>query len=69
MEKGLLAHGYKLEMRGTEKHFCRNETPLGTRFPTKHCVTAESMKSMQQDSKDMTRQLQTPSMPMEPPHR
>jgi hypothetical protein len=53
-------------MHGTEKHFCRSETPVGTRFPTKHCVTAESMKSLARDSQDMTRQVQNPSSQMLP---
>jgi len=60
-EKNLLAHGYKLETKGGKKYFCRSETPVGTRFPTKTCRTAEQMAAIRQNSKDYVNDIQRPS--------
>jgi len=57
-EKDLLARGYKLEMRGPDKHFCRNEGALGTRFTKKVCVTPEEVAAAEANAKDSTRQSQ-----------
>ncbi len=57
-EKDLLARGYKLEMRGPDKHFCRNETSLGTRFTKKVCVTPQEVTAAEANAQDATRQSQ-----------
>ena len=60
-EKNLVAHGYKIEMKGGQKYFCRSETPTGTRFPKKTCRTEEQMASTRQSSKDYLNDVQRPS--------
>ncbi len=48
--------GYKQKTREGRTVYCRNETPVGTRFPTEYCFTQvdlerieKSKRSMQQD--------------------
>ena len=60
-EKKLLSHGYKLETRGGQKFFCRSETLVGSRFPTKTCRTAEQMAVVRQNSKDYLNDVQRSS--------
>lgn len=57
-EKHLLASGYRLEMRGGEKHFCRSEASLGTRFSKKVCVTAEQAAITEHNAQEATRDSQ-----------
>lgn len=51
--KALLARGYKPMSRGGNVYYCHQETPTGSRFATTICKTAEQMKQITQDSKDM----------------
>ena len=51
-EKAYIAQGYRLKTTGGTKYFCRSETPLGTRFSSTVCRTAESLRSSAQNSKD-----------------
>ena len=60
-EKDLLAQGYKLEMRGTDKHFCRSEAELGTRFTHRVCITAEQAAATKRSSQDFLNDVQRPS--------
>ena len=60
-EKNLLSHGYKLETRGGQRFFCRSETLVGSRFPTKTCRTAEQMAVIRQNSKDYMNDVQRSS--------
>jgi hypothetical protein len=60
-EKDLLSQGYKLEMRGTDKHFCRNEAELGSRFPRKVCLTPEQAAATKRSSQDFLNDVQRPS--------
>jgi hypothetical protein len=50
--KQILAKGYRPEARGSETVYCRKETPVGTRFPTKTCKTSVAILDMEQRSKD-----------------
>ena len=57
----LLAQGYRPQKgRGDDVLYCRSEQPIGTRFAKKICKTAEQIKSLTQDSKDITQQQQMP---------
>jgi hypothetical protein len=56
--KQILAKGYRPEARGTETVYCRKETPLGTRFPTKTCKSSVAILEMEQRSKDATANAQ-----------
>ncbi len=56
--KQILAKGYKPEARGSETVYCRKETPVGTRFPTKTCQTSTAILEMEQRSKDATANAQ-----------
>jgi hypothetical protein len=60
-EKNYLSHGYKLQIRGGQKYFCRSEAQLGTRFATTTCRTAEQMAATRQNSKDFTSEMERPS--------
>ena len=60
-EKDLLAQGYKLEMRGAEKHFCRSQAELGTRFTHRVCITAEQAAATKRNSQDFLNDVQRPS--------
>jgi hypothetical protein len=60
-EKDLLAQGYKLEMRGTDKHFCRSQAELGTRFTHRVCITAEQAAATKRGSQDFLNDVQRPS--------
>jgi len=51
----LLSQGYKPKKgHGDDVLYCRSEMQLGSRFPTKVCLTGEQIKSEIQDSKDTT---------------
>lgn len=52
------SRGYKLEMRGSDEHFCRNETPLGTRFIKTICVTPQEVAATDANAHHATRQSQ-----------
>jgi len=60
-EKDLLAQGYKLEMRGTDKHFCRSQAELGTRFTHRVCITAEQAAATKRSGQDFLNDVQRPS--------
>jgi hypothetical protein len=60
-EKSYLSHGYKLQIRGGEKYFCRSEQQLGTRFATTTCRTAEQMAASAQTSKDFATEMERPN--------
>lgn len=60
-EKNYLSHGYKLQLRGGQKYFCRSEAQLGTRFATTTCRTAEQMAVAAQNSKDFTSGMERPN--------
>jgi len=52
-EKNLLARGYKKETHNGQTVFCRKEIPLGSRFETKHCGTAQDMALQEQKARDL----------------
>ena len=58
-EKHFISEGYKPEMRNGQKVFCRREQVLGSRLgEAKHCATIEQLKVSEQESKDVTEQVQ-----------
>jgi hypothetical protein len=57
-DKELMARGYKLELRGGEKYFCRREQQIGSRFETKSCNTAESIRAQRLESQEAVRMIQ-----------
>jgi hypothetical protein len=59
-EKHLLAEGYKLEMRGGDKFYCKTEdNMLGSRLGNHRiCSTAEQLSYRENSSQEYTQQLQ-----------
>ena len=58
----MLAQGYHPQKgRGDDVLYCRSEQPTGTRFPQKVCKSADQIKALTQDSKDMAARQQMPS--------
>jgi len=58
-EKRLIAEGYKPEMRGGTKVYCKREQVLGSRLGApEHCSTAEQLKATTQMSREVTEQSQ-----------
>ena len=58
--KKLFEQGYKPTSRNGEVYYCRREQSLGTRFATTICRTADQMKQLERDSKDLATQKQRP---------
>jgi hypothetical protein len=56
--KALFAQGYKPKSRDGQVYYCRQETQTGSRFATMTCRTAEQMKQIAQDSKDLINNTQ-----------
>jgi hypothetical protein len=42
--------GYKVEMHGDKKFYCRSEAPLGSRFEKKECLSEASFADMVRSS-------------------
>ena len=59
-----LAHGlgYKVERRGEEIFFCRNEAKLGSRFESKVCATPEQLDLIARQSQEVARKVQNQNM-------
>lgn len=56
--KALFAQGYKPVGRDGKVYYCRREMLTGSRFSTTTCKTAEQMKQLTQDSKDLIKNTQ-----------
>ena len=56
--KALFAQGYKPMSRDGKVYYCRQEMKTGSRFSTLTCKTAEQMKQLTQDSKDLINSTQ-----------
>lgn len=56
--KALFAQGYKPMSREGKVYYCRQETKTGSRFGTTTCRTAEQIKQLTQDSKDIVNSTQ-----------
>jgi hypothetical protein len=55
----LLAQGYKPQKgRGDNVLYCRSQPQLGTHFEKKVCMTADQIKTLTQDSRDIAEKLQ-----------
>jgi hypothetical protein len=52
-EKHLLAAGYKKKTRNGQTVYCRKEMPLGSRFETEHCGSAQDMELQAQQARDL----------------
>jgi hypothetical protein len=51
-EKRILAAGYKKKTQNGQTFYCRKETPIGSRFESERCETAEEMAMRAQQGKD-----------------
>ena len=60
-EKNYLSHGYKLQIKGGQKYFCRSEAEVGSRFAKTTCRTSEQMAVVTQNSKDFAAEMERPS--------
>jgi hypothetical protein len=52
-EKHLLASGYKKKTRNGVTVYCRKEMPLGSRFETERCGSAQDMELQAQQARDL----------------
>jgi hypothetical protein len=52
-EKRILAAGYKKKTQNGQTFYCRKETPIGSRFESERCETAEEMATRAQQGKDL----------------
>jgi len=58
-ERRLIAEGYKPQMRGGTKVYCKREQVLGSRLGTPEvCATADQLKTSTQNSREATEQSQ-----------
>ncbi len=56
--KALFAQGYKPMSRDGKVYYCHQEMKTGSRFATTTCKTAEQIKQLTQDSKDLVNSSQ-----------
>jgi invasion protein IalB len=45
--------GYKKKTRDGRQVYCRNETPVGTRFPTEYCFTQVDLERMEKNKRSI----------------
>ena len=45
--------GYKKKTRDGRQVYCRNETPVGTRFPTEYCFTQEDLERIEKNKRSI----------------
>jgi hypothetical protein len=57
----LFVDGYKPSTRNGEVVYCRKETVTGSRFKEISCKTADQIKQITRDSKDLLAEKQLPS--------
>jgi hypothetical protein len=60
-DKRLRSQGYKPEAHNGTKVYCRKETELGSRFPSKVCATPEQIANANKDSQDALDKVQRQS--------
>jgi hypothetical protein len=60
-DKRLRSQGYKPETHNGAKVYCRKETELGSRFPSKVCATPEQIANANKDSQDALDKVQRQS--------
>ncbi len=64
MDKQMISKGYKPEMHGSERVYCRKEDQIGTHLPpVKTCVTAEQAAINARDAKEYTENAQRMAAP------
>jgi hypothetical protein len=56
--RALFAQGYKPMSRDGKVYYCHQEMKTGSRFATTTCKTADQMKQLAQDSKDLVNSQQ-----------
>jgi hypothetical protein len=57
----LFAQGYKPVERHGEVYYCRRESETGSRFQKMSCKSADQIKQLTRDSKDLLAEKQMPS--------
>ena len=45
--------GYKKKTRDGQQVYCRNETPIGTRFPTEYCFTQADLERIDKNKRSI----------------
>jgi hypothetical protein len=63
-DKRLRSQGYKPEVRNGTRIYCRKETEMGSRFPSKVCATAEQLAAANKDSQDALNKVQLQAAPV-----
>jgi hypothetical protein len=63
-DKRLRSQGYKPEVRNGTKIYCRKETEMGSRFPSKVCGTPEQLSAANKDGQDALNKVQLQSAPV-----
>jgi len=63
-DKRLRSQGYKVEMHNGTKVYCRKETEMGSRFPSKTCATADQLSAANKDGQDALNKVQLQSAPV-----
>ena len=60
LDRHLRSEGYKVEMHGSRKLYCRKEEVIGTRLgaQSKTCATAEQLKATEEQSKEAVSRFQ-----------
>lgn len=65
MDKKMISKGYKPEMAGGERVYCRKEDQIGSHLPAKKiCLTAQQAEQAEHDAKEFTEQVQRSSKPI-----
>jgi hypothetical protein len=63
-DKRLRSQGYKPEVRNGTRIYCRKETEMGSRFPSKVCGTAEQLAAANKDGQDALNKVQLHAAPV-----
>ena len=64
LNQRLRSQGYKPEVRNGTKIYCRKETEMGSRFPSKTCATADQLSAANKDGQDALNKVQLQSAPV-----
>ncbi len=65
MDRKMISRGYKPEMAGNERVYCRKEDQVGTHLaPKKVCLTAQQAELAEHDAREITEQMQRANKPV-----
>ncbi|MBS0579856.1 MAG: hypothetical protein JSR36_11430 [Proteobacteria bacterium] len=65
IDRKMISRGYKPEMAGNDRVYCRKEDQIGTRLaPKKVCLTAEQADLAEHDAKEYAERLQRSGKPI-----